>query len=103
MGSKEKDIILNSFFYTNYNYCFLVWNFCPAKSLRKIEKIEESGLKIIYDDFDRITKVSEKFRQVSGKCTMEVKRLPILGIEIFKTLSNLNPQFMKVYFKKLNG
>ena len=52
MGSKEKDIILNSFFYTNYNYCFLVWNFCPAKSLRKIEKIEESGLKIIYDDFD---------------------------------------------------
>ena len=50
-----------------------------------------------------ITKVSEKFRQVSGKCTMEVKRLPILGIEIFKTLSNLNPQFMKVYFKKLNG
>ena len=38
MGTKEKDIIINSFFYANYNYCFLVQNFCPAKSLRKIEK-----------------------------------------------------------------
>ena len=31
---------------------------------------------------------------------MEVKRLRILGIEIFKTLNNLNPRFMKDIFHK---
>ena len=30
----------------------------------------------------------------SGKVTMEIKRLRILAIEIFKTVNNLNPNYM---------
>ena len=31
---------------------------------------------------------------------MEVKRLRILATEIFKTLSNINPVYMKIYLKQ---
>ena len=30
----------NSFAYANFNYCPLIWQFCSAKSVRKIEKIQ---------------------------------------------------------------
>ena len=32
-GFKEKEILLNSFAYSNFNYCPLVWHFCSAKLL----------------------------------------------------------------------
>ena len=37
MGFKEKEILLNSFVYSNFNYCPLVWHFCSTKSVKKIE------------------------------------------------------------------
>ena len=38
MGFKEKEFLLNSFVYSNCNYCSLVWHFCLSKFLYKIEK-----------------------------------------------------------------
>ena len=51
MGFKEKEILLNSFVYSNFNYCPLVWYFCSAKPVKEIEKIQEPTLKILYNDF----------------------------------------------------
>ena len=36
----------------------------------------------------------------SGKATMEIKRLRCLALEIFKTVNNLNPYYMKKIFSK---
>ena len=36
----------------------------------------------------------------SGKSTMEVKRLRTLAVEVFKTLNNMNPKYMKEIFHK---
>ena len=38
MSFKEKEILLNSFVYSNFNYCPLVWHFCSAKSVKIIKK-----------------------------------------------------------------
>ena len=38
MGFKEKEVLINSFVYSNFNYCPLVWRFCSSKSMNKIEK-----------------------------------------------------------------
>ena len=51
MGFKDKKILLNIFVYSNFNYCPLVGHFCSAKSVKKIEKIQERGLRILYNDF----------------------------------------------------
>ena len=39
MEKKEKEAIINSFIYSNVNYCLLVWYFCSCKSSNKIEQI----------------------------------------------------------------
>ena len=97
LGFKEKEVLINSFVYANFNYCPLIWHFCPAKSVRKIEKIQERALRILYNDFENDYEVLLK---KSGKCTMEVRRLRTLALEIFKTLQNLNPIFMEEIFQK---
>ena len=43
MRFKEKEVLLNSFVYSNFNYCPLVWLFCSSKSLYKIEKKYKNG------------------------------------------------------------
>ena len=71
MGKEEKEILINSFAYSNFNYCPLVWHFCPKKSMRKIEKIHERCLRIILDDYESNDVLLHK----SGNSTMEVKKV----------------------------
>ena len=93
MGFKEKEILLNSFVYSNFNYC----HFCSAKSVKKIEKIQEQGLRILYNDFSCDY---ESILNKSGISTMEVKLLRTLALEVFKTLNNMNPENVKEIFHK---
>ena len=38
MGKKEIEVLINSFIYSNFNYCPLVWHFCSKKAMKKIDK-----------------------------------------------------------------
>ena len=40
----------------------------------------------------------ETLLKISGTSTMQIKRIKQLAIEIFKTVNNLNPDFMKNIF-----
>ena len=95
MGKLEKVAIVNNFVYANFNYCLLVWHFSTCESIRKIEKIQKRCLKIVLDDYDSDYDV---LLRKSGKVTMEIKRLKVLAIEIFKTVNNLNRNHMKDIF-----
>ena len=95
MGQKEKEAIITSFIYSNFNYCPLVWHFCSCKSSQKIEQIQKRCLRIILNDY---TSDYETLLEKSGKPSMEIKRIRTLAIEIFKTVNNMNPSFMKNIF-----
>ena len=95
MGKYEKVAIVNSFIYPNFTYCPLVWHFSTRESIRKIEKIQKRCLRIVLDDYNSDYDV---LLRKSGKVTMEIKRLRVLAIRIFKTVNNLNPNYMKDIF-----
>ena len=95
MGKPEKVAIVNCFIYANFNYCPLVWHFSTCESIRKIEQIQKRCLRIVLDDYDSDDDV---LLRKSGKVTMEIERLRVLAIEIFKKVNNLNPNYMKDIF-----
>ena len=97
LGQKQKESIINSFIYSNFNYCPLVWHFCPAKSVFKIEKIQERALKLLLNDYNSSYK---ELLEKTNKPSMEVNRMRSLALEVFKTFNNLNPSFMKDIFVK---
>ena len=74
---------------------FVYSNFTTRKGINNIEKVQERSLKFILNDYD---KTYFQLLDISKKPSMEVKRLRILITEIFKTLNDSNPVFMKDIF-----
>ena len=46
LSFKAKKVLVNSYFYSNFNYCPLVWMFSSAKSLDKIESLQKRALRL---------------------------------------------------------
>ena len=86
--------MLNSFVYSNFNYCPLVWHFCSTKSVKKISKNYKNGL------LEYFTTTFPVILNKSGKSTMEKKRLRIVALEVLKTLNDMNPEYMNEIFQK---
>ena len=43
-----KKTLINSYFYSNFNYCLLVWMFSSAKLLNKVESLQKRALCFLY-------------------------------------------------------
>ena len=95
MGNKEKIAMINSFVYSNFGYCPLVWHFCSCESSQKIEKIQKRCLRLELDDYESD---HGNLIKKNGTPTMEIKSLRTLANEIFKTINNINPSYMKNIF-----
>ena len=87
LGHGERLVLVNSFIYSNFNYCSLVWMFSSKRSLNKIENLQTQALRY------------ELLLEKSGKPTMNLARERLLCIEVYKTLNSLNPCFMQELFK----
>ena len=93
---EQKEILVNCYFYSNFNYCPLVWTFSYEKHLRKIDNLQKRTLRLLYNDY---YSSYEDLLNKSHKFTMDVNRKKHLAIEIYKTINNLNPCYMKNIFK----
>ena len=72
----------------------MIWIFCRKKDYLKIEKIQYKALKNIYSS-------SESYEELitrSNEMSVHQKHLCALATEIYKSLADLNPDFMKPYF-----
>lgn len=100
LNLEQKTLLVNSFIYANFNYCPLVWHFCSKASMKKIEKIQYRALQFLQNDYESDYNTLLIKTQ---KCTMEVSRLRTMALEIFKSLNELNPPFMKNLFQQRNN
>ena len=99
LGFEEKKVLINSYFYSNFNYCPLVWMFSHAKSLKKVEALQKRALRFLYNDYNSTL---EEILKKSGKVCTEVNRLRYLCIEIYKSINNINPSLTKNFSVKRN-
>ncbi len=95
LNTESKRVLIESFIMANFNYCPLVWMFCSAKLKQKQENIQKRALRFLYDD-DEST--YEELLHKAKKPTIEIRKLRTLATEIFKTINNLNPPYMKEIF-----
>ena len=70
--------------------------FSTAKCLNKIESLQKRAFLFLYNDYS----ISyEGLLEKAGKVKMNVYRLRNLCVEIYKTINQLNPEFMNNIFK----
>ena len=93
---KEMTLVYNAFVCSNFNYCPIVWHFCSTASIRKMEKIQERALRLLHKDN---TSTYEELLRKSKQATLHVKRLRLIAQEVFKSIYQLNPAFMRDLFQ----
>ena len=91
-----KRVLINSYFMLNFNYCPLVWMFSNATSLKKLENLLKRALRFLCNIYQL---TYEELLDKTNRSTMNVKRIRFLCVEIYKTINNLNPSFMKQIFE----
>ena len=95
MSQKEMEVVLNSFTYSNFNYCPLAWYFSTNKSIEKIKNMHKCCLRLTLSDYksDYRTLLDK-----SGKGAMKITRIKTVATEIFKTVNEINTNFLKTIF-----
>ena len=81
-----KKTLINSYFYSNFKYCPLIWMFSSAKSLNKVESLQKGALRFLYANYDSSY---NSILKLAGKSTMNINGLRSLCIKIFKMLNNI--------------
>ena len=92
----SKRLTINSFVFSNFNYCPLVWNFASSTLINKLETTQERALRMI--DNDQLSSYTS-ILETQKKTTVKVRILQLLATEIYKTLSNNNPSYIKEIFE----
>ena len=96
LGNEKRKVLINSFVLSNFKYCALVWMLTNAKSVHKIEAIQKRALRFMLNDHESSY---EGLLKKSGNPGVNLRRTRSLCIEVYKTINNLNAEFMKNLFK----
>ena len=96
LSLSAKKLLRNSYILSNFYYCYLVSIFSDTKSLDKIESLQKWTCCFFYSDY---TASFEVLLLKAGKFATIISRMGSLWVEIYKTIINVNPQFMNEIFK----
>ena len=95
LDEQKRIILMKSFVISQFNYCPIVWMYCQRKSNNLINRIHERALRIAYNDY---TSDFNHLLEKDDSVTIHHKNIQALAIEIYKTMNDLNPVFMKEIF-----
>ena len=97
LSSKTKMLIFNSFILCNFNYCPLVWHHCSVENMRKMEKIQKRGLRLVLNDsISPYNILLEK----SKKNFLYVDRIKKIAHFVYKCINKCGPSLVHTMYEK---
>ena len=93
------DKVYKSFINANCGYCPLLRMLCGKCNLRKIEKLQERALRIVYQDskLDYGSLIGK-----SGQLSLRMNMIRVLSIEVYKCVKGTNPDYLNEMFSLSN-
>ncbi len=96
LDTRARMHIFKSFVLANFNYCPLVWHFCSASATKQLEKIQERGLRFVFNDF---TSSYECLLSKASFSTLHMGRIRLIACEVYKSLNGIGPAYMHDMFR----
>ena len=90
---KKSKLLYNTFINNQFNYASIIWMFCRKQDYLEVEKIHYKALKIVYNSNECYEELLIRNNEVS----IHQKQLRTLATEIYKSLTDVNPDFIKNY------
>ena len=95
MDKDKLRLIMKAFITAQFSYCPLVWMFHSRGLNKRINRIHEKSLRLVYND--NISSFDEFL--VKDNClTIHDRNLQVLATEIFKAINDISPTIMKNIF-----
>ena len=94
---EKTKMLANAFINSQFNYAPLVWMFAGKTSINKICKIHHRTLQVIHNDYQ---KSYDELLDINKDVNIHQKHLRILALEVFKSITHVNPEFMWSYFNE---
>ena len=91
---EKAKMLVNAFIDSHFNYAPLIWMFCRKTLHPKIEKIPHRTLKVCIDN---------SYNNIllrSNSVSIHQRHLRFFVTEIFKSISQINPEFMWSFFEQ---
>ena len=91
---EKSKLLYNAFMNNQFNYASIIWMFCSKQDYLEVEKIHYKALKYVYNSNECYEELLIRNTEVS----IHQKQLRSLATEIYKSLTYVNPDFMKNCF-----
>ena len=94
LTAEKAKMLGNAFVDSQFNYAHLIWMFCLKTFYPKIEKIHHKTLKVCIDN---------SYNNIllrSNSVSIHQRHLRFFVTEIFKSISQINPEFMWSFFEQ---
>ena len=85
-------LIMKAFIISRFSYCPLVWMFHSRGVNKRINKIHEKSLRLVYND--NLSLFAELLAK-DNSVTIHERNLQMLATEIYKAIYRLNPTIIK--------
>ena len=96
MNLPKRRLLMRSYITSQFNYCVLVWMIHNRKLNKKINKVRERALRIVYGDHN--TSFLE-FLSIDKSVSIHQRNLQYLLIEIYKVKKSISPTIMNEIFQ----
>ena len=100
MSFNQRKTILQTFIFSHFSYCPLVWMFHSRTLNNRINRIHERALRIVYQD------IESSFADLLSKdnsFTIHERNIQTLAIELYKVAYRISPKIMDEVFPLKSG
>lgn len=96
MDLSKKRILMNAFFYSQFNYCPVIWMFHSCILNNKINRLHERCLRIVYNDKQSSF---EELLNKDSSVSIHHRNIQSLAIEMYKVASGISPELLNEVFQ----
>ena len=93
---EQAKLLAHLFVNTQFGYAPLIWIFTSKNSMLKVNKTRRRTLRVVYDDYND---TDEERLASPNDISIHQKHLKHLAIEFYRSLANINPEFVWPFFK----
>ncbi len=94
---ESKLTIFNAFIVSNFLDCAVVWHMFSKSDTKKVAKVQERALCLIYRTFESDYK-SLLIINLAGRSSLYIDRLRTIVTEVYKAINGMSPEYLQDLF-----